>query len=167
MKRALAILAFGTLSACRSARHDFELATSARALPEAGLGFAVAFEQRIGTASGLPLDLELGYEEVPLDEEGPLGDDWRRAFAGIVLRSDGAGPRAAFGVTWVRTDAAVQGLETFGDFGGAYLSLGHSFALRPAVRTGPELVGAWLDSEGDRAGSGSFIGFAWRFALCF
>lgn len=167
MKGRVLGLALGALCACRGAGHDVELSASARHLPQAGAGFGVALEQRIAAPGGIPLAFELGFEEVPLDEQGPLGDDWRRAFAGVVLRADQRGPRAALGITWVRTDAAVQGLEAFGDYGGAYLSLGHSFALGRNVRTGPEVLGAWLDSEGDRAGSGSFVEFAWRLAFCF
>ena len=167
MNRHLLALALGALPACRTAGHDFELAASARQLPDAGAGFGLALEQRVGSAGGLPLAFELGFEQVPLDEDGPLGDDWRRVFAGVVLRAADAGPRAALGITWVRTDTAVQGLDPFGDYGGGYLALGHSFALARGVLTGPELVGAWLDSEGDRGGSGTFVEFAWRLAFCF
>jgi len=162
----LLLLAFAP--ACRTAAHDFALSVLPRQLPDAGPGLGLALEQRVGSPGGRALAFELGFELVPLDEEGPLGDEWKRAWSGVVLRAeDGLGARAGLGITWVRTDAGVQGLEAFGDYGGGYLSLGYSLELARGVLTGPEVVGAWLDSEGDRAGSGAFAELAWRLAFCF
>jgi len=156
------------LGACSAPPHDFALLADARSLPEAGPGVSFALEQRVGAPAPLVLGFTLGFEFVPLDEEGPLGDDWKRAFAGLTVRGeDEAGPHAATGVTWVRTDAAVQGLDTFGDFGGLYLEGGYDWRLAPGFATGPLVLGAWLDSEGDRAGSGSFVELAWRLAWRF
>lgn len=163
-RRPLALALAGlALGACTSPPHTFGLVGAARSLPEAGPGASLALEQRLGSPGNLALGFTLGFEWVPLDEEGPLGDDWKRAFAGLTVRGHGeGGPHAASGITWVRTDAAVQGLETFGDHGGVYLEAGYDWRLAPGLATGPVALGAWLDSEGDRAGSGSFVELAWR-----
>jgi len=162
---ALVLLA---LTACSSPPQHFALLTDLRALPEAGPGASLAVEQRVGTTESLVVGFTLGFEFVPLDEEGPLGDDWKRAFAGLTLRGeDEAGPHAATGVNWVRTDGAVQGLESFGDYGGLYLEVGYDWRLASGLATGPLALGAWLDAEGDRTGSGGFAELAWRIAWRF
>jgi len=159
--------ALALASACHSTE-AFELAASARQLPEAGPGIGLELEQRVGGSERLALALQLGLEVVPLDEEGPRGDEWKRVWCGLGVHAPGGlGPRAGAGITWLRTDAGVQGLEEFGDYGGAYLALGYAWRLAPRLATGPELSGAWLDSEGDESGSGSFVELAWRVAFLF
>jgi hypothetical protein len=152
-------------SGCRSplGGRELDLAFSAQALPGAGAGLALA--QRMLDHGTRRLDFELGLERQELAEAGPDGDDWTRIFAG--LRSAAGEPGSQLqgraGVTWLRSEGDATGLEAPGDYGGMYLGGGWSFEAAPALAMGPDLTLLFLDSEGDRSGSGVVAELAWRF----
>lgn len=150
------------LSACRSAtEREIALALSARGLPGAGVGAELS--QRLLAADGHRLDFELGVERQELSDEGPGGDDWTRIWAGLRgAPPAGTGLQVHGGLTWLRSEGETSELSDPGDYGGAYLGLGWLLALGPALDTGPDLSFLYVDSEGDRSGSGAVFELAWR-----
>ena len=66
------------------------------------------------------------------------------------------------GVTWLRSEGHTSFLSDPGDYGGVYAGLGWLFVLAPALAMGPDIDFLYLDSEGDRSGSGGVVELAWR-----
>ncbi|MSR61988.1 MAG: hypothetical protein EXS08_06045 [Planctomycetes bacterium] len=151
------------LSACSSplGGRDLDLTLSARGVP--GVGAGVALAQRMVDSGSRRIDFELGLEEETLEEPGPSGDAWTRAWAG--LRCAAREPGDAFlygaGITWLRSQGRSSYFEP-GDYGGAYACGGYAFELTPALATGPDLTFMWVDSEGTENGSGALFQLAWR-----
>ncbi len=159
---ALALLAL--LPGCRSplGGRELDLAVSGQALP--GLGAGVAVAQKLVERGPRRFDFELGLEHQRLADEGPDGDDWTRIFAGLrcAAKDPGAQLHGRLGVTWLRSEGETSALPDPGDYGGAYLGAGWSWDLTPALSTGPDLTFLWVDSEGNRSGSGGVTELAWR-----
>ena len=148
---------------CRSiTERELALAFSAQALPGAGAG--IALSQLMLERGERRIDFELGLERQKLADEGRAGDDWTRIWAGRSCTSapTGAGLAGRAGVTWLRSEGEPSVLPDPGDYGGIYVGAGWAFALAPALTTGPDLNFLWVDSEGDRAGSGGVFELAWR-----
>src|SRR5262245_34637076 len=157
-----AVLALGA-GACRSVTgNELAVALSARALPGAGAGIALA--QGLPAPGGSRLDFELGLERQELADEGPDGDDWTRVWAGLGAGSAASGARlqAHAGVTWLRSAGDPEVLDAPGDYGGVYLGADWLFPLASAFATGPEVSLLYVDAEGDRSGSGAVLELAWR-----
>jgi len=141
---------------------DLDLSLAAQALPGAGASVAVA--QKMVESGSRRIDFELGIERQKLSDAGPGGDDWSRLYAGLrcAALESGAGLQGRLGVNWLRNEGQTSALDP-GDYGGAYVGAGWSFALTPALATGPEATFIWVDSEGDASGSGALAELAWRF----
>ena len=141
---------------------ELDLSLGAQALPGAGVSAALA--QRVLTHGTRRVDFELGLDRQELGDAGPEGDDWTRIWAGV--RSAASEPSSHLqgrgGVTWLRSEGETSTLSDPGDYGGVYLGAGWSFELAPALATGPDLVVLFVDSEGDKSGSGVVAELAWR-----
>jgi hypothetical protein len=124
----------------------------------------VELSQCLVEGDGRRLDLELGLERQELSDAGPTGDDdWTRIWVGLRGSApSGTGLQAHGGVTWLRSEGETSALDDPGDYGGAYLGVGWLLALTPALDTGPDLSFLYVDSEGDRSGSGGLFELAWR-----
>jgi len=141
---------------------EIALALSARGSPGAGAGAELS--QLMLERDGRRIDLELGVERQKLPDEGPSSDDWTRIWGGLrASAATGLGPMAHAGVTWLRSEAEAGTLSDPGDYGGLYLGAGWLFALAPALDMGPDLSFLYVDSEGNRSGSGAVFELAWRF----
>lgn len=148
---------------CRSlTERELALALSAQGLPGAGAGVTVS--QLVLERGQRRIDFELGLERQELSDEGPQGDDWTRIWSGLrcAAGEPGSGFEGHAGVTWLRSEGQAGGLDDPGDYGGIYLGAGWVFALAPALGTGPDLTFLYVDSEGDRSGSGAVVELAWR-----
>ena len=150
------------LAACRSVtEREIALALSAQGLP--GFGAGAELSQCMVEGDERRIDLELGVERQELGDEGPAGDDWTRIWAGLRGSApSGLGFQADAGVTWLRSEGETNELSDPGDYGGLYLGAGWLFALTPALDMGPDLTFLYVDSEGDRSGSGAVFELAWR-----
>lgn len=151
-------------SACASPLGGEELALSlsGRAGPAAGAGLSLA--QRLVERGPRHLDFELGVERQRLDDAGPRGDDWTRAWGGLRLAPSlpEAHLDGSAGVTWIRSEGSSSAVPVPGDYGGAFLSLGWTWELSSAWLTGPEITAMVVDAEGNRAGTESLLQISWR-----
>lgn len=158
-----AALLVALAGACRTSGGPSEVAFTLGAQGLPGAGASATLAQRMRDHGDRRIDLELGLERQELPDEGPQGDDWSRIWLGLAsaAREPRSHWQARAGVTWLRTEAEAGGLEDPGDYGGGYVGAGYAFQLSPSLSTGPGATLLYVDSEGDRSGSGSVVQLVW------